>query len=207
MTKHTHKGTCQICGSTQAVNNDSGMLAKHGYTTRWGFFSGTCSGSGHLPLQVSCDLIKDSADAALRHGKALTEKAVELNNQTGPEGFYNVYIPATWQSRKSKHVWIRVTFADVEFENTTKLMMIPNQEDIKMYSLSDNRSIREMATMPAFRFGIYGVANTVDAYAKDSRIKRAEAYCRTAKEYFEYYAHQCEVLENWKPTELFAVKK
>lgn len=36
----------------------AGVLAKHGYTTQWGFFSGTCRGSGHPPFEVSCDLIK-----------------------------------------------------------------------------------------------------------------------------------------------------
>jgi len=48
---HTHKGTCQLCGRIQAVNNKTGEIAKHGYTVDYGFFSGTCRGSGYLPLQ------------------------------------------------------------------------------------------------------------------------------------------------------------
>jgi len=47
---HTHKGTCQICGRTQAVKKD-GTIAKHGYTVEYGFFDGTCAGSGQKPLQ------------------------------------------------------------------------------------------------------------------------------------------------------------
>jgi len=56
MTKHTHKGTCQICGRTQAVDNKRGTIAKHGYTVDWGYFSGQCEGSDELPLEVSKEL-------------------------------------------------------------------------------------------------------------------------------------------------------
>jgi hypothetical protein len=50
MTKATHNGTCQACGRSQAVTA-RGTLAKHGYTVDYGYFSGTCSGSGKLPLE------------------------------------------------------------------------------------------------------------------------------------------------------------
>lgn len=51
--KHTHIGHCQACAKTHAVSITSGAIAKHGYTTRFGFFMGTCGGSDHLPLEVS----------------------------------------------------------------------------------------------------------------------------------------------------------
>jgi hypothetical protein len=53
-----HSGTCQVCGSKQKLPR--GVLALHGYTTALGFFSGTCRGSGHLPLEQSCDLAKQA---------------------------------------------------------------------------------------------------------------------------------------------------
>jgi len=207
MTKHTHKGTCQICGSRQAVNNNTGMIAKHGYTTRWGFFSGTCRGSDNLPLQVSCDMVQASADDAFRVGTQLTNKAVELDNQTGTEGFYNVYIPATWSCRKSKRVWIRVTFVEVENQHgRTEVRMVPNSEDVIRFKLEDNRECNEMETDSIHRFGFYGVRQTCEQYAKETRTKRAVAYCNEAKQYFEYYSHQNEVVKNWAPSELIAVK-
>lgn len=47
----THQGHCQACGSTQ-MHTPSG-LAKHGYTVKgWGFFAGTCHGSGRKPLEM-----------------------------------------------------------------------------------------------------------------------------------------------------------
>ena len=50
MTKATHNGTCQICGNEQAVTA-KGYIAKHGYTVEFGYFEGTCPGSGELPLE------------------------------------------------------------------------------------------------------------------------------------------------------------
>ena len=50
---HTHTGTCQLCGREHAVNEKTGVIAKHGYTVDYGFFSGTCRGAGYQPLQIS----------------------------------------------------------------------------------------------------------------------------------------------------------
>lgn len=54
--KATHSGHCQLCGRLQKLPD--GVLAKHGYTKEWGFFDGTCPGSGFLPYEVSCDQVK-----------------------------------------------------------------------------------------------------------------------------------------------------
>jgi hypothetical protein len=48
----THTGICQACGRRQAVHINTGMIAKHGYTTEYGFFNGTCGGSDELPLEL-----------------------------------------------------------------------------------------------------------------------------------------------------------
>lgn len=54
---HTHRGHCQCCGRVQAIERgpgvtvDRGKIAKHGYTTQWGYFSGTCAGSGKPALE------------------------------------------------------------------------------------------------------------------------------------------------------------
>ncbi len=62
MTKHTHTGTCQLCGRNHAVNNATGLLAKHGYTVDWGFFHGVCEGANHLPLQKDRSLLDSTVD-------------------------------------------------------------------------------------------------------------------------------------------------
>jgi hypothetical protein len=45
------RGICQCCGREQAVVN--GMMAKHGYTIKQGWFTGVCSGKNFAPVQVS----------------------------------------------------------------------------------------------------------------------------------------------------------
>lgn len=51
MTKHTHRGHCQACGRLQAVDNVSGLIAKHGYTVDFHFFNGTCQASDRKPAE------------------------------------------------------------------------------------------------------------------------------------------------------------
>ena len=59
--KAKHIGTCQICNAAQKLPGN--RLASHGYTVRWGFFSGVCSGSNQLPLEQSCDYLRNVRDA------------------------------------------------------------------------------------------------------------------------------------------------
>ena len=56
--KATTQGTCQVCGRIQKL--PGGVLANHGYNLTYKFFMGTCYGSGALPYELSCDLVKDS---------------------------------------------------------------------------------------------------------------------------------------------------
>ena len=58
--KSTHIGTCQLCNAVQKL--PGGRLASHGYTIRWGFFAGVCSGSHQLPLEESCDYLRHVRD-------------------------------------------------------------------------------------------------------------------------------------------------
>jgi len=51
MKRGTHTGHCQACGRRQMVTPSG--IAKHGYTVKgWGYFAGTCHGSGHKPLEI-----------------------------------------------------------------------------------------------------------------------------------------------------------
>jgi hypothetical protein len=54
------------------------MLAKHGYTTRWGFFSGTCPGSDHQPYELSCDLLPHRLEWTRNSIAALTPRIESL---------------------------------------------------------------------------------------------------------------------------------
>jgi hypothetical protein len=78
MTKRAEfQGHCQICGALQKL--PKGGLSLHGYSVRWGFFSGICSGANHLPFEQSKDLIEDAIARALEEAKTKDAWADELN--------------------------------------------------------------------------------------------------------------------------------
>ena len=91
MTKHTHKGTCQACGRVQAVNNKSGMIAKHGYTVDWGYFSGICQGSDAAPLEQSTDvtlrIIKQLQAASVQLGAMVRSDIITVEVKRNGETF------------------------------------------------------------------------------------------------------------------------
>lgn len=61
----THTGICQACGRRQAVHVKTGMIAKHGYTTEYGFFNGTCGGSDALPLELDTEVNVATVEALI----------------------------------------------------------------------------------------------------------------------------------------------
>jgi len=72
---HTHRGTCQHCGAVQAVDNETGKIANHGYRVKWQEHVGTCHGSGYLSLEVSreqtdAQIISHKAQAQLLLGRS-----------------------------------------------------------------------------------------------------------------------------------------
>jgi len=82
MAKHTHKGTCQVCGSVQAVDSKTGMIAKHGYTVDWGMFQGQCQGSHELPIEKSQELtvrVISSIQSQLNGMKLIDLKPLKYN--------------------------------------------------------------------------------------------------------------------------------
>ena len=78
MTKATHFGECQICGSAQLLPN--GLLSKHGYTVKWGFFSGVCAGAGHLPFEQSKDQIAGVIQSVEQTIATVEAQIAELEN-------------------------------------------------------------------------------------------------------------------------------
>jgi hypothetical protein len=100
--KATHLGTCQACGRFQKL--PSGVLAVHGYTTRWGFFSGACAGSGRKPFENSTDYIAEGITNTTRRAAVLREEAATVRSAdvTGTKEFwFHQYVPATWRVRHS----------------------------------------------------------------------------------------------------------
>ena len=82
MTKrtHTHRGTCQTCGSVQAIDISKGTVAKHGYTTDYGFFNGTCTGSSIAPLEVAKGWTLVICDRLVQYAEEQKERAAKLRS-------------------------------------------------------------------------------------------------------------------------------
>ena len=75
MRKATHMGTCQVCGSHQKL--PKGLLSLHGYTTRYGFFEGTCPGSSWAPWELSKDLAEQNIVHVKRRLEAEQERLAD----------------------------------------------------------------------------------------------------------------------------------
>jgi len=110
--KATHVGHCQWCGSLQKL--PGGVLAKHGYTTRHGWFQGTCHGSGHLPYELSCGLIQasiDSTRAHIRRTEAEIEQEAAVDPTTATSTWFNVYQKElSSRTRGAVYLWERRHF-------------------------------------------------------------------------------------------------
>lgn len=106
--KATHTGECQSCGSRQML--PGGVLAKHGYTTKWGFFSGVCAGSGHGPFETHTDRIAGQVAAVEREVAATAAEVAALKDEASEANNGS----SAWVSRYSAYLgyhWVR---ADIE---------------------------------------------------------------------------------------------
>lgn len=70
MAKTQLRGVCQCCGRLQAVVN--GVMSKHGYVVKEGWFQGVCTGNHYAPMQIS----RDRADEICA---VIRAEAVELD--------------------------------------------------------------------------------------------------------------------------------
>lgn len=118
--KATHTGTCQACGREQKC--PKGVIAKHGYTVlgrgNGGFFNGTCKGSGHAPLEVSCDLAAECADGARRYAASLEEQATR-EGADSPDGIgwrreyvRGAHVMGRWV--EGHHTWNKVDYKSLD---------------------------------------------------------------------------------------------
>jgi hypothetical protein len=93
----THRGCCQICGKSHKVDVKSGLLAEHGYTYKnTGYFTGSCAGSGQLPINVSVDFLKSEFDRV--------EKQWNEFSSADPEGIAYTYFTEKLVSRPLRYV-------------------------------------------------------------------------------------------------------
>lgn len=106
MKKATHIGECQICGRVQKL--PGGSLSNHGYTKRWGFFSGICPGAGHNPFETHRDRIEGAIAGAKAAIEQHLQAAAAIRAQTDAYGWYSDH-------QRGVSVWREVIFTGEKY--------------------------------------------------------------------------------------------
>lgn len=182
--KATNKGHCQVCGHLQKLPN--GRLSKHGYTTRCGFFEGTCFGAEHLPFEQDISLIQQAIEAAKSQSTRLNEAANITEASTDPNNVtYNAY--EDWNKYGLRKVYgYRRIAGKVEQRGDYNFWFVA--------SVFGNKY--------EHRLNLAGQGGTLESVVKFLNWLEAQTLRRTAKDADDYIAWQQSRIKGWKPTKL-----
>jgi hypothetical protein len=162
-------------------------LAKHGYDVHYGFFNGTCWGSGHYPFEIARDCIEKAIQWATEQRTALESSIVKIEAPDAELPFHR-YVPGHWWNGariKSGYQWQTVTLSQ------------PEGQAIQI-NFGDGK------VEPAFR---YSLGHTADQITRTLKAQRIAAYRVDVLNRSEYINWQTGRLEKWKPQELREVKR
>ncbi len=201
MSKATHSGTCQCCGRPQKL--PGGVLSKHGYTVRCGFFEGTCQGTGCLPYEQSCGLIKQFVAAAKAQKDRIQAKQAELRKPaTTALAWVQEYImvPARRWGTTGRYEW-----SQKELTMTTHPLSSGSSYTTFHYTPAENAYKHfDLGKLD----GGYGEdkATTPMEMATIQNRKYAATFDKTVKEIDSYVKWQTKRITDWKLTDLTPVK-
>jgi hypothetical protein len=149
-TTHTNRGTCQVCGRLQAIDNATGIVAKHGYKVAgYHFFMGVCPGARYLPAekdltvthrimeQLTEQALQDDADAAALRAFEIQTNANDVDFidwQVGAKRLthYDVWdydLPVTKVGRYGVHYASKGGYVTHEITNDTKAYVIEREQN------------------------------------------------------------------------------
>ncbi len=191
----THRGSCQCCGSVQKL--PEGVLSKHGYTTRWGFFSGTCTGSGSLPYEQSFDLIARFvalAEAKLADLEAFRARLLETPAEGTTSAWVNVYRRGTFHM-KAHHAWIELPL--------TFTAHTAREGDFRWLTVTYEHP-DSLKAEPVPFYGLH-TDNPLD-YVRSANQKRAQALEPEIAQVERYIAWQAKRVADWKETPLLPLE-
>ncbi len=179
----THQGQCQVCGRLQML--PGGLLSKHGYNVKWGFFNGVCWGAGHLPFELSKDLIEDAIARATAQRNGLIEDAASLrSNLTPASAWVYEYVGSRTRYGES-HVWREISRD--QFEVTEFSVSYPASKDSQSHSNKNGR-------VSESRYG-----ESLDQIMVKHNSYRASILDGIIKELAQYVAWQKARIEKWAP--------
>lgn len=200
--KAKFQGECQVCGRTQKLPHDH--LSKHGYTTRCGFFEGTCYGAGHPPFEQSKDLVEDSIKRAEEKKEELQQDKNYFLTSTDNENLvFNAYDDWSKGGKWFRKAGYRLIVGKVEERKRT----IGSSETGRALTFSDFFFIAELPEGRHYetrlRFGCQG--NTIESVVKFLNAQEAERLQRKIEEVSSYISWQKRRIKDWKKKPLTPV--
>lgn len=202
MAKATHKGTCQICGHFQKLPN--GELSKHGYTKRWGFFDGVCTGAHNKPFEESFGLIQYSVDNVKRMIAAAEKNASDIAEQTDVI-YASVYRSATWERRQSYYEEVVLQVADITFTKYGDFVFVDPKTG-KPVKIELHASYDERNRGVAYIFANEGFEYIKEGCVKLANRKKVKGIEHKIAQMQEYVKWQEGRIANWKPGKLTEVE-
>ena len=177
MTKSAHTAHCQACGRIQAVHINTGMIAKHGYTTDYGFFNGTCGGSDHLPLQidtvVNVGTVKAMNDFAAKQEAVAAGDITKVQVEVGSKYVGSRRVAETKMMDRAEFVATQPRYAD--FDQTVELV----RYSLRRLAKSIRQDAEQLDALRGKVFGTAMIERAVEAPIKREYFKTyREAYAR-----------------------------
>jgi len=198
MSKATHIGTCQICGATQML--PGGVLAKHGYTTKWGFFSGTCAGSHFLPFEQSIDRIEQAIAMSQSHEAELRFRAAaERVNADPTDVMAHIYVGFQGRGLETSK-WLPTTVSAVENVSTSGDYRWLSYT--LTYAMPGYVRPGDAPVMKTKRLESYEGEKTLDATVLKLRGRYADMLVKEADARAKYTKWQQDRIRNWAPAPL-----
>jgi hypothetical protein len=191
MKKSINKGTCQVCGAVQKIQNNglNQNVFIHGFTKTNGWWNqNECFGSGHKALEVSCDMVENSIARAYDQRDRLRDQ-VTAQEETSADLIVYRPVADKWHDVH----WMRGAVVSHQYEVNHYIQ----QGDVHTFTYQVKLPNGE-------------VHECTDAYDNPNKHFRTEAECfkvlrateinRLSKiitEINEYAQHQSEVINNW----------
>jgi hypothetical protein len=198
--KATHKGSCQGCGAVQKL--PGGVLAKHGYTTRWGFFSGICGGSNWKPFETHTDLIERFVANAEEKKRNNEEFIAKLQAKpTEAKGWINVYRTGN-HMQKSGYYWVETQFEMRQGKYDSKPVAYYLNPDPKR----EGQWLNCYTHAIQVDWTIHATATILD-YVAVANAKKAAAVAAENVKIQEYINWQRKRIAEWKEQPLLPVEE
>jgi hypothetical protein len=199
--KATHYGECQCCGSRQKL--PGGTLALHGYTVNkgngYGFFQGTCPGSGYRPFEQATDLIQQFIRTTEKRRDWLQSTVDAIRSTAATDDtkvWLHIYVPATWTVKRSYYRWIEVSM-------TMKTKKTDSGHEFCDFYYTDEHG-KELELRDPYN---YGYPKCVAALAQNANEKYAQSLVDEIQKAERYIDWQSKRVREWMEKPLTAIDK